>query len=97
MVFRHYSLILNGKPQKITGIPEVCSQVFLQPAATNIGAIAVGAFEDELALDNYGILLPIPISGVPIAPFILLGPIQVESIGVIGTAGEVLHISAVTT
>jgi hypothetical protein len=88
---------MTGKPQKITGIPEVCGQVFLQPAASNSNPIAVGAYEDELALDNYGVLIPMPINGIPVAPIYISGPIQVESIGVIGTAGEILHISAVTT
>jgi hypothetical protein len=72
----------------------------LQAAGANSGVVYVGgAKSTPVSTTSYGFRIEIPVSNVPNAPNVLefpIGSVSLADFEVIGTANDVVHITAVT-
>lgn len=66
----------------VAGKIGTAKQLMIQPHSENLAVIYGGSPTDGVTTTNYGWLLPIPVSGVPSAPF----PIESGSSGLISLA-----------
>lgn len=92
----HAVMTLDGTAQALSaGIPAGGSirSLSLQPGAANTNAVFVGG--PGVSATVYGVRLPVPVTSIPPAPFLLEdleGKMSLEEVYVIGTNGEKLHL-----
>lgn len=98
--FAHFDLTLTGAAQQLSdllpaGRMPSLRALILQADPANAGPVYLG--DASVSSSSYAVRIPIPVAGIPAAPFILgefeSGPMKLQNFWVLGDVDEVLHVS----